>query len=36
MAALLEVVAKRPVAEHLEHGVVVRIVSHLLQVVVLA
>ena len=34
--ALLEVVAKRPVAEHLEHRVVVGVVSHLLQVVVLA
>ena len=34
--ALLEVVAKRPVAQHLEHGVVVRVVAHLLKVVVLA
>ena len=33
--ALLEVVAKRPVAQHLEHRVVVRVVSHLLEVVVL-
>ena len=32
---LFEVVAKRPVAEHLEHRVVVGIVPHLLQVVVL-
>ena len=32
---LLEVVAERPVAQHLEHGVVVRVVSHLLQVVML-
>ncbi len=32
---LLEVVAERPVAQHLEHGVVVRVVSHLFQVVVL-
>ena len=34
--ALLEIVAKRPVAEHLEHGVVVGVVAHLLEVVVLA
>ena len=33
--ALFEVVAKRPVAKHLEHRVVVGIVPHLLQVVVL-
>ena len=33
---LLEVVAETPVAEHLEHGVMVGIVSHLLKVVVLA
>ncbi len=32
----LEVVAEAPVAEHLEEGVVVRVVPHLLQVVVLA
>ena len=32
---LLEVVAIRPVAEHLEHGVVVGVVAYLLQVVVL-
>ena len=32
----LKVVAKRPVAQHLKHGVMVGIVSHLLQVVVLA
>ena len=32
----LEIVAKTPVAQHLEHGVVVRVVSHLFQVVVLA
>ena len=31
---LLEVVAKRPVAEHLEHGVVVGIVTYFLKVVV--
>ena len=36
MASLLEVVAKRPVAQHLEHGVVVGIVTHFLQVVVLS
>ena len=34
--ALLEVVAERPVAEHLEHCVVVRIMTNLLQIVVLA
>ncbi|CCZ49491.1 putative uncharacterized protein [Bacteroides sp. CAG:661] len=33
---LLEVVAERPVAQHLEHGVVVGVVADLLQVVVLA
>ena len=32
----LEVVAKAPIAQHLEHGVVVGIMPHLLQVVVLA
>ena len=32
----LEVVAVGPVAQHLEHGVVVGVVAHLLQVVVLA
>ena len=32
----LEVVAERPVAQHLEHGVVVGVVADLLQVVVLA
>ena len=32
--ALLEVVAKRPVSQHLEHGVVVCVVAHLFQVVV--
>ena len=31
-----EIVAKRPVAQHLEHGVVVSVVAHFLQVVVLA
>ena len=35
-SALFEVVAKRPVAQHLEHGVVVCVVSDLLQIVVLA
>ena len=34
--ALLEVVAEAPVAEHFEHGVVVGVVPHFLQVVVLA
>ena len=34
--ALLKIVAKRPVAEHLKHCVVVGVVSHLLKVVVLA
>ena len=34
MAFFLEVVAKRPVAQHLEHGVVVGIVTYFLQVVV--
>ena len=33
--AFLEIVAKAPVAEHLEHGVVVSVVSNLFQVVVL-
>ena len=33
---VLEVVAEGPVAEHLEHGVVVGVVSDLLEVVVLA
>ena len=33
---LLEVIAKRPVAEHLEHGVVISVMSYLLKVVVLA
>ncbi len=33
---LLEVITKRPVTEHLEHGVVIGIVSYLLQIVVLA
>ena len=33
---LLEVVAERPVAQHLEHGVVIRVVSHFFQVVVLS
>ena len=33
---LLEIITKTPVAEHLEHGVMVGVVSHLLQVVVLA
>ena len=33
---LLEVVTERPVTQHLEHGVVVGIVSYLLQVIVLA
>ena len=32
----LEVVAKAPVAEHFKHGVVVRVVAHLFEVVVLA
>ena len=32
---LLEVVAEAPVAEHLKHGVVVSVVSHLFQVIVL-
>ena len=31
----LEIIAERPVAEHLEHGVVIRVVAHLLEVVVL-
>jgi len=33
---LLEVVPKRPVAEHLEVGVVVHVFAHVVQVVVLA
>ena len=33
---LLEVIAKRPVAQHLEHRVVVRVVSHLLKVIMFA
>ena len=33
--ALLEVVAEAPVAEHLEHRVVIGVVAHLFQVVVL-
>ena len=32
----LEIIAKRPIAQHLEHGVVVGVVAHFLQVVVLA
>ena len=32
---VLEIVAKRPVAKHLKHGVVVGVVAHFLQVVVL-
>ena len=31
----LEIVAKRPVAQHLEHRVVIRVVSHFLQVIML-
>ena len=34
--ALLKVVAKAPVTEHLEHGVVISIVSNLFKVVVLS
>ena len=34
--SLLEIVAKGPVAEHLEHSMVVGVVSHFLKVVVLA
>ncbi len=34
--SFLEVITKRPVAQHLEHGVVIGIVPHLFQVVVLA
>ena len=34
-STLLEIVAKRPVAQHLEHRVVVGVVAHLFQVVVL-
>ena len=33
---LLEVIAVGPVAQHLEHGVVVGVVPHLFQIVVLA
>lgn len=33
---LLEVIAVGPVAEHFEHGVVIRVVAHLFEVVVLA
>ena len=33
---LLKIVTEGPVAQHLEHGVVVGVMSHLLQVVVLA
>mmetsp|Transcript_1474 Transcript_1474/g.4793 ORF Transcript_1474/g.4793 Transcript_1474/m.4793 type:complete len:801 (-) Transcript_1474:135-2537(-) len=33
---LLEVVPKRPVAQHLEHGVMVRVLADIIQVVVLA
>ena len=32
----LEIVAERPVAQHLEHGVVVGVATHLLQVIMLA
>ena len=32
----LEVISERPVAQHLEHGVVVGVVSHFFQVIVLA
>ena len=32
----LEIVAERPVAKHLEHGVVVGVVAHLFEVVVFA
>ena len=35
-ALFLEIVAERPVPEHFEHGVVIGVVSHFLQVVVLA
>jgi hypothetical protein len=35
IAFLLEVIAEAPVAEHLEHRVVVRVDAHFLQVVVL-
>ena len=34
--AFLEVIAEAPVAEHLEHRVVIRVVAHLFEVVVLA
>ncbi len=33
---LLEIVAKRPVAKHLKHGVVISVVAHFLEVVVLS
>ena len=33
---LLEIIAKRPVAQHLEHGMMVRIVANFLQIVMLA
>ena len=33
---LLEIIAERPVAEHLEHGVVIGVHPHLFEVVVLA
>ena len=33
---LLEIVAKRPVTEHLEHGVMIGVVTYFLKVVVLA
>ena len=32
--AFLEIVAKRPVSQHLEHRVVIRVVAHFLQIVV--
>ena len=32
----LEIIAERPVTQHLEHGVVVRVVSHFFQVIVLS
>ena len=34
--ALLEIVSKRPVAKHLEHGVVICVVTNFLQVVMLS
>ena len=33
---ILEVVSKRPVAQHLKEGVMVHILSHIIQVIVLA